>query len=86
MKIWIGILRSRDTKLNLISVILPLFAEATLTRLSNLVTLYKGLAVEVINRHSTHCPERPCMPHHPETRSQYFFLRRLKGEVKAFTA
>jgi hypothetical protein len=47
MKIWIGILRSRDTKLNLISVILPLFAEATLTWLSNLVTLYKGLAVEV---------------------------------------
>jgi hypothetical protein len=40
-------LRSRDIKLNLISVILPLFAEATLTRLSNLVTLDKGLAVEV---------------------------------------
>jgi hypothetical protein len=43
MKIWIGILRSRHIKLNLISVILPLFAEATLTRLSNLMTLYKVL-------------------------------------------
>jgi hypothetical protein len=43
MKLRIGILRSRDIKLNLISVILPLFAEATLTRLSNLMTLYKVL-------------------------------------------
>ena len=43
MKLRIGILRSRDIKLSLISAILPLVAEAALTRLIDLVTLYKVL-------------------------------------------